>query len=248
MTTRTITIGRGTIHHFDLIWHSLNREKRQRELLEITRQNQAIMQRIEARQANFSHEAMVLVLVCELILEATRLLPIRGVSSKHHSLPRGSYRTLNSQLCLFPFCCVYFSDNHRRSPPSELESPQSQPLRQARLRLKSLLTMTTTPSPARPSPLMPTARLARMRSTSTPSTLNLPLPPPPSPQPHLPRSPPPLPPRSPQRRLPPPSLQRPLLPPSRRSRNTWHPCPGKRRWWRRRRLTARMQRTVCTRL
>lgn len=48
----------------DLMACSLNREKRQRELLEIARQNVAIMERIEARQANFSHEAMVAVFIC----------------------------------------------------------------------------------------------------------------------------------------------------------------------------------------
>ncbi len=42
-----------------LIRCSLNRDKRQRELLEISQQNQAILERIQARGANYSHEEMV---------------------------------------------------------------------------------------------------------------------------------------------------------------------------------------------
>ena len=44
-------------HRNDYDHKSLNREKRNRELLEIAQQNQAILKRIQARQANYSHES-----------------------------------------------------------------------------------------------------------------------------------------------------------------------------------------------
>jgi hypothetical protein len=39
--------------------NSLNREKRQRELQQVTQENKAILQRIQARQANYSHKSLV---------------------------------------------------------------------------------------------------------------------------------------------------------------------------------------------
>lgn len=53
----TIMRTRGMVDHRNDYEHkSLNREKRNRELLEVAQQNQAILRRIQARQANYSHE------------------------------------------------------------------------------------------------------------------------------------------------------------------------------------------------
>ena len=52
----TIMRSRGRIDHHNAYDHrSLNKEKRQRELLEITRQNQEILKRIQTRQPNYNH-------------------------------------------------------------------------------------------------------------------------------------------------------------------------------------------------